>query len=81
MTFRDGYRSGPIPLYVLVEESDAYLLMDEVYRMLADDPHAPAASFGPRAISTAGVSKPYSLAGARLGWVVADRELADTVRK
>ncbi|WP_408960695.1 aminotransferase class I/II-fold pyridoxal phosphate-dependent enzyme [Natrinema sp. 74] len=49
--------------------------------MLADDPHAPAASFGPRAISTAGVSKPYSLAGARLGWVVADRELADTVRK
>lgn len=68
-------------LYDLVEENDAYLLVDEVYRMLADDPHAPAASLGPRAISTAGVSKSYGLAGARLGWVVAGKELADTVRE
>ncbi|MFC4549699.1 MULTISPECIES: aminotransferase class I/II-fold pyridoxal phosphate-dependent enzyme [Halorussus] len=68
-------------LYDLVEENDAYLLVDEVYRMLADDPHAPAASLGPRAISTAGVSKSYGLAGARLGWVVAETEIADAVRK
>ncbi|ELY96228.1 class I and II aminotransferase [Natrialba hulunbeirensis JCM 10989] len=68
-------------LYDLVEENDAYLLVDEVYRMLSDDPYAPAASLGQRAISTAGVSKSYGLAGARLGWVVADKELADTVRK
>lgn len=68
-------------LYDLVEENNAYLLIDEVYRMLADDPHPPAASLGQRAISTAGVSKSYGLAGARLGWVVADRDLADTVRK
>ena len=68
-------------LYDLVEERDAYLLVDEVYRMLADDPHPPAASRGPRAISTAGVSKSYGLAGARLGWVVAERALADAVRK
>ena len=68
-------------LYDLVEETDAYLLVDEVYRMLADDPHPPAAALGPRAISTAGVSKSYGLAGARLGWVVADTALADAVRK
>ncbi|SER35800.1 aminotransferase class I/II-fold pyridoxal phosphate-dependent enzyme [Natrinema salaciae] len=68
-------------LYDLVDAHDAFLLVDEVYRMLADDPHAPAASLGPRAISTAGVSKSYGLAGARLGWVVADTKLADTVRK
>lgn len=68
-------------LYDLVEENDAYLLIDEVYRMLADDPHAPGASLGQRAISTAGVSKSYGLAGARLGWVVANEELADRVRK
>lgn len=68
-------------LYDLVEENNAYLLVDEVYRMLADDPHAPAAALGPRAISTAGVSKSYGLAGARLGWVVADTEIADAVRK
>lgn len=68
-------------LYDLVEDNDAYLLVDEVYRMLADDPHTPAAALGPRAISTAGVSKSYGLAGARLGWVVADTEVADVVRK
>ncbi|WP_160135767.1 aminotransferase class I/II-fold pyridoxal phosphate-dependent enzyme [Halococcus salsus] len=68
-------------LYDLVAENDAYLLVDEIYRMLADDPHPPAASLGPRAISTAGVSKSYGLAGARLGWVVADTDVANTVRK
>ncbi len=68
-------------LYDLVEENNAYLLVDEVYRMLADEPHAPAAALGPRAISTAGVSKSYGLEGARLGWVVADTEIADAVRK
>ncbi|WP_281193305.1 aminotransferase class I/II-fold pyridoxal phosphate-dependent enzyme [Halorubrum sp. F4] len=68
-------------LYDLVEEQDAYLLVDEVYRMLADDPHPPAAALGPRAISAAGVSKSYGLAGARLGWIVADPEVADAVRK
>jgi aspartate/methionine/tyrosine aminotransferase len=68
-------------LYDLVAEHDAHLLVDEVYRMLADDPHAPAAALGPRAISTAGVSKSYGLAGARVGWVVADEDIADSVRK
>lgn len=68
-------------LYDLVEENDAHLLVDEVYRMLADDPHAPAAALGPRAISTAGVSKSYGLAGARLGWVVADTGIANAVRR
>lgn len=68
-------------LYDLVEENDAYLLVDEVYRMLADDPYAPAASLGPRAISTAGVSKSYGLAGTRLGWIVATPKLAETVRE
>ena len=68
-------------LYDLAAEHDASLLVDEVYRMLADDPHPPAAALGPRAISTAGVSKSYGLAGARVGWVVADEEIADSVRK
>lgn len=68
-------------LYDLVADHDAYLLVDEVYRMLADDPHEPAAALGPRAISTAGVSKSYGLAGARLGWTVAEPEVADAVRR
>lgn len=68
-------------LYDLAADNDAYLLVDEVYRMLADEPNEPAAALGPRAISTAGVSKSYGLAGARLGWVVAAPEVAESVRK
>lgn len=68
-------------LYDLAEDRNAYLLVDEVYRMLADEPHEPAAALGPRAISTAGVSKSYGLAGARLGWAVAEPEIADSIRK
>ena len=68
-------------LYDLAADNDAYLLVDEVYRMLAEDPYEPAAALGPRAISTAGVSKSYGLAGARLGWIAAEPEIADAVRK
>ncbi|MFC4359877.1 pyridoxal phosphate-dependent aminotransferase [Halobium salinum] len=58
-----------------------YLFVDEVYRMLAPDPHEPAAALGPHAISAAGVSKSYGLAGARLGWLVAEPAVADAVRR
>jgi aspartate/methionine/tyrosine aminotransferase len=56
-------------------------VVDEVYRMLAEDRAPRAASLGPRAISTTGVSKSYGLAGARLGWTVAVPEVADAVRR
>jgi aspartate/methionine/tyrosine aminotransferase len=49
--------------------------------MLAEDPYEPAAALGPRAISTAGVSKSYGLAGARVGWTVAASDIADRVRE
>ncbi|WP_049927597.1 aminotransferase class I/II-fold pyridoxal phosphate-dependent enzyme [Halopiger goleimassiliensis] len=64
-------------LYDLASDADAYLFCDEVYRKLAEQPHPPAASLGPRAISTAGLSKAYGLAGLRFGWLVADREVID----
>ncbi|MFC6733449.1 aminotransferase class I/II-fold pyridoxal phosphate-dependent enzyme [Haladaptatus sp. DYSN1] len=62
-------------LYDLAVEHDAYLLVDEVYRLLADDPHPPAASLGRRAISTASLSKAYGLAGLRFGWIVGPPEV------
>lgn len=70
-------------LYDLAADADAHLVVDEVYRMLVpDDERAPpAASLGPRAVSTAGVSKSYGLAGARVGWTVASPEIADAVRR
>jgi len=56
-------------LYDLAEDADAYLLCDEVYRLLADDPMEPVASMGDRGISTTSLTKAYGLAGTRFGWI------------
>ena len=57
-------------VYDLAADEDAYLLCDEVYRLLADDPLPPVASMGDHGISTTSLTKAYGLAGARFGWVV-----------
>jgi aspartate/methionine/tyrosine aminotransferase len=56
-------------LYDLAAEHDAYLLCDEVYRLLAETPLDPVASLGPHGISTTSLTKAYGLAGCRFGWV------------
>ena len=56
-------------LYDLAAENDAYLLCDEVYRLLSGDPLPPVASLGDHGISTASLSKAYGLAGLRFGWL------------
>ncbi|TYL38040.1 aminotransferase [Natronococcus pandeyae] len=65
-------------LYDLAADEDAYLLCDEVYRLLAEDPLPPVASLGPHGLSTASLSKAYGLAGLRLGWLVGDADLLET---
>lgn len=60
----------------------AWVLCDEVYRGIdQDDPGTTRsiADLYERGISTAGMSKVYSLAGLRVGWVVAPREVLDAV--
>ncbi|AXR76965.1 aminotransferase class I/II-fold pyridoxal phosphate-dependent enzyme [Natrarchaeobaculum sulfurireducens] len=64
-------------LYDLAADAGAYLLCDEVYRLLADDPLPPVASLGPHGLSTTGLSKAYGLAGLRFGWLVGDREVVE----
>ncbi|WP_144796472.1 aminotransferase class I/II-fold pyridoxal phosphate-dependent enzyme [Halorubrum depositum] len=56
-------------VYDVAVERDAYLLCDEVYRLLADEPHPPVASFGSHGISTTSLTKAYGLAGLRFGWI------------
>ena len=63
-------------LYDLAVDNDAYLLCDEVYRLLADDPLSPVASLK-RGISTTSLTKSYGIAGARFGWIVGPREVVD----
>lgn len=64
-------------LYDVAADNDAYLLCDEVYRLLASDPLPPVASMGEHGISTAGLTKAYGLAGLRFGWVAGPREVVE----
>ena len=64
-------------LYDLAVDADAYLLCDEVYRLLADEPLDPVASMGPRGLSTTSLTKAYGLAGLRFGWLVGDEEVVE----
>jgi len=55
--------------YDVAVDHEAYLLCDEVYRLLAAEPNPPVASFGPHGISTTSLTKAYGLAGLRFGWI------------
>ncbi|MFB6303886.1 MAG: aminotransferase class I/II-fold pyridoxal phosphate-dependent enzyme [Haloferacaceae archaeon] len=76
-TGRHHDRETLAALYDVAVDADAYLLCDEVYRLLADDPRDPVASMGPHGLSTAGVSKAHGLAGCRFGWLVGDRAVVE----
>jgi len=67
-------------IYDVAADADAYLLCDEVYRPLAapDERVDPAASLGPRGISTCGLSKGWGLPGCRIGWLAGPPELVET---
>ena len=64
-------------VYDLAADAGAYLLCDEVYRLLADDPQPPVASLGDRGLSTTSLTKAWGLAGARFGWLCGPEEVVD----
>jgi aspartate/methionine/tyrosine aminotransferase len=68
-------------LYALAADNDAYLLCDEVYRLLADDPHPPVTTLGDHAISTSSLTKTYGLAGLRFGWLAGPEEVVTGVER
>ncbi len=66
----------------IARKADAWLLCDEVYRGTNQqgDGFAPAiADLYEKGISTASMSKAFSLAGLRLGWIAAPRPLIEQV--
>ena len=64
-------------LYDIATANDTYLLCDEVYRLLAEEPLPPVASFGEYGISTSSVTKAHGLAGCRFGWVAGPTAVID----
>ncbi|MGJ5620436.1 aminotransferase [Sulfitobacter sp. MF3-043] len=66
----------------IARQSEAYVLCDEVYRGTnqTGDGFAPAmADVYERGISVAGMSKTFSLAGLRLGWIAGPHEVLEAV--
>jgi aspartate/methionine/tyrosine aminotransferase len=62
----------------IARENDAYLLADEVYRGLLHDPQDETVSvvdLYEKGVSTGSMSKVYSLAGLRLGWIAGPRDV------
>lgn len=66
-------------LYDLAADAGAYLLCDEVYRLLAENPLPPVASLGEYGVSTSSVTKAHGLAGCRFGWLAGPREVVEAV--
>jgi len=69
-------------IVAIARESDAYILSDEVYRGLSHEGEA----FGPsifdlydKGISTGSMSKVFSLAGLRIGWIMASEETVEEI--
>jgi len=67
-------------IVALAREHGAWLLCDEVYRMLEHEPGTTAPSVADlyeRGVSTGSMSKTYSLAGLRTGWVAGPPDLIE----
>ena len=68
----------------IARDAGAWLLCDEVYRGLCHqgDPYtASVADLYEKGISTGSMSKVYSLAGLRLGWIAGPRELTERLER
>ena len=65
----------------IARKSNAYILCDEVYRGLEHDGEISKsiADIYEKGISTSSVSKVFSLAGLRLGWIAASKEVIEEV--
>lgn len=66
----------------IAREREAWILCDEVYRGTDQDGEGMTASIADiyeKGISTAGMSKAFSLAGLRLGWAVGPRAMVEAV--
>ena len=69
-------------IVAIAREAGAWILSDEVYRGTDQEGSGMTASIADlyeKGISTAGMSKAYSLAGLRLGWLAAPDEVVESV--
>ncbi len=68
----------------IARKSNAYILCDEVYRGLNHNGNSFSVSIADiyeKGISTGSMSKVFSLAGLRLGWIVANNEIIEKINQ
>lgn len=68
----------------IADKAGAYILSDEVYRFLNHDKNSSVTSIAnlyDKGISTFSMSKTFSLAGIRVGFVVADENIVEKINK
>jgi aspartate/methionine/tyrosine aminotransferase len=66
----------------LARSAGAKMLVDEVYlEAMFESPPASAISFGPEFVVTSSLTKAYGLSGLRCGWIFAEPQLADKIRR
>lgn len=62
-------------------ERQIYILIDEIYRGLADKTPSSIADLYEYGIATASLSKLYSVAGLRIGWIKASHQVIDNINQ
>lgn len=66
----------------IAEEVGAYILSDEVYKPFSKDIHVSSiVDLYNKGIATNSMSKTYSVPGVRVGWIVANQEVIDDLKK
>jgi aspartate/methionine/tyrosine aminotransferase len=66
----------------LAESHGFHVLVDEVYlEWLHDEGESTATLLGPRMITTSSLTKAYGLNALRAGWVIAEEEIAERLRR
>jgi aspartate/methionine/tyrosine aminotransferase len=75
-------RGALAELAKLAEREDFHMLMDEVYlEWMLDQGGLSAAELGPRFIVTSSLTKAYGLDDLRAGWIVAETDIAEKLRR
>src|SRR5256885_2655841 len=66
----------------LARDVGARVLVDEVYlEAMFENSPGPAVSLGPEFVVTSSLTKGYGLSGLRCGWILAEAELAEKIRR
>ena len=65
----------------IAEKAGAYIVVDEVYKDVTNDPTPTAALLDDRFITTSSLTKSYGLSSLRAGWAIASPEMTYRIRR